>query len=168
MNKILVLILILFLNISSSFAKNLTYNFLDTNYIPIKLSPCEEISSAKNIYEGEVVEFKIVEDVYKDKKLFLQKDLIVCARIETIITSGMNGFPAEIIIDNFKIPNINKSQLISTITETGTNRCIWVYPLKWALTPIPFAGSTTNLIKGGHAKLKTNEVVTIYYFPNWK
>ena len=80
----------------------------------------------------------------------------------------MNGFPAEIIIDNFKIPNVNKSQLISTITEVGTNRCIWVYPLKWALTPIPFVGSTTNLIKGGHAKLKTKKPITIYYYPDWQ
>ena len=57
--------------------------------------------------------------------------------------------------------------MLTTYTDKGFNRCYMVYPLKWALTLIPFAGSLTNFIKGGHAKIKTTEIVTLYYFPNW-
>ena len=101
-------------------------------------------------------------------KIILNAGEVIPARIENVITSGMNGFPAEIIVDNFEISNINKTQLLSTYTKKGTNRCFWVYPLKWALTPIPFVGSLTNFIKGGHAKIKKSDIVTLYYFPEWK
>ena len=39
--------------------------------------------------------------------------------------------------------------------------------MKWALTILPPSGSLTNFIKGGHAKLKTNEVIELYYYPDW-
>ena len=80
----------------------------------------------------------------------------------------MNGFPAEIILGDFEIPNIENSKLLDNYTKKGQNRCFWVYPLKWSLTLIPFVGSLTNLIMGGHAKIKTTDVITIYYFPDWK
>lgn len=80
----------------------------------------------------------------------------------------MNGFPAEIIVDNFEIPNIDNSKTISTYAKKGQNRCIWVYPLKWSLTWIPLVGSFTNLIKGGQAKIKTTDVIIVYYYPEWK
>ena len=80
----------------------------------------------------------------------------------------MNGFPAEIIIDKFEIPNVKQSQLECTYIKKGQNRSLFVYPLKWALTPIPFVGSLTNLIMGGHAKIKTSDTITVYYYPEWK
>ena len=80
----------------------------------------------------------------------------------------MNGFPAEIIIEDFEIPNIKNSKLLATYTKKGQNRCFFVYPLKWALTPIPGVGSLTNFIKGGHAKVKTTDIITVYYYPNWE
>lgn len=80
----------------------------------------------------------------------------------------MNGFPAEIILGDFEIPNIENSKLLNNYIKKGQNRCFWVYPLKWSLTLIPFVGSLTNLIMGGHAKIKTTDVITIYYFPDWK
>ena len=79
----------------------------------------------------------------------------------------MNGFPAEIIVDDFEIPGIKSTQMQSTYIKKGQNRCFWVYPLKWALTPIPFVGSLTNFIKGGHARIKTKDIITIYYYPEW-
>ena len=105
--------------------------------------------------------------VYKDTVILKSGD-IVTGTLETIITSGMNGFPAEVIIDDFNIPNIKPSQLISTYNKRGQNRCFWVYPLKWSLTLIPFVGSLTNFIMGGEAKVKTSDVITIYYYPEWK
>jgi len=98
----------------------------------------------------------------------VKKDEIITAKVETVITKGMNGFPAEIILDNFEITEIPKNQLLSTYTKKGFNACLLVYPLKWALTPFPGIGSLTNLIKGGEAKITPKDIITIQYFPEWK
>lgn len=148
--------------------KTLPYNYEDTEFIPIKLNIIKEVSTKDPNIEGGEVEFRVINDVIYNKRTILQEGDIVKAKLETIITTGMNGFPAEIIIDNFQIPNIKQSQLISTYTKKGQNRCLWVYPLKWSLTLIPFVGSLTNLIMGGEARIKTTDIITIYYFPNWK
>lgn len=145
----------------------LDYNFSSTYSVPINLSITEDFSTKEPINEGGHLQFKIVEDVFVQNNKILSAGTIVNAKLETIVTSGMNGFPAEIVISNFEIPEIKSSQLMQTYTQKGTNRCFWVYPLKWALTPIPFVGSLTNLIKGGHAKITTSDVITIFYYPDW-
>ena len=89
-------------------------------------------------------------------------------QLETIVTKGMNGFPAEIILNNFKIDGIKDSQLMGEYVKTGRNWALMVYPIKWALTPIPFAGSLTNLIRGGEARIEMDDIITIKYYPHWK
>lgn len=148
--------------------ETLPYNFESTYSVPIKLGIIEQISTKDNLSEGQIIQFKVLQDTYCKRRTILKKGQIVTAKIETIITSGMNGFPAEIILGNFEIPNLEKSKLMDSYTKKGQNRCFWVYPLKWSLTIIPFVGSLTNLIMGGHARIKTTDVITIYYFPDWK
>ncbi len=167
MNKYITLFLLfLFIN-PFCMAEPLPYNFSDTTCVPITLSITEEISTKDSVIEGETVSFRVTKDVNYQGKTLLKAGDIVNAKIETVITSGMNGFPAEIIVDDFQIPNVDEKQLISTHYKKGQNRCLWVYPLKWSLTLIPFAGSLTNFIKGGHAKIKPKDIITIYYYPNW-
>lgn len=149
-------------------AKELDYNYQSTFSVPIKMSITEDFSTKEPINEGEKLQFKVVENVFVNNTKILEKDTIINAKIETIITSGMNGFPDEIILNNFEIPGIKNSQIRNEYIKTGQNRAFWVYPLKWALTPIPFVGSLTNLIKGGHAQIKTDDIITIYYYPEWK
>lgn len=148
--------------------ETLPYNFESTYSVPIKLGIIEPISTKDNLSEGQIIQFKVLQDTYCKRRTILKKGQIVTAKIETIITSGMNGFPAEIILGDFEIPNLEKSKLMDSYTKKGQNRCFWVYPLKWSLTLIPFVGSLTNLIMGGHARIKTSDVITIYYFPDWK
>ena len=148
--------------------KALPYNFESTYNVPIKLGIVEPISTkGEKIYEGQIIQFKVLKDTYCRRKTFLKKDTIVNARIETIITSGMNGFPAEIILGNFEVPGAKSSQLVDRYIKKGQNRCYIVYPIKWALTIIPFVGSLTNFIMGGHAKIKTKDEIVIYYYPDW-
>lgn len=168
MNKLTALFLLFLFTCKACYCETLPYNFYDTFCIPITLSITEEISTKDNIYEGQSVQFKVRKNVRHNGQSILKSGDVINAKIETIVTSGMNGFPAEIIIDDFQIPGICNSQLISTYNKKGQNRCLWVYPLKWSLTLIPFAGSLTNLIKGGHAKIRPKDIVTIYYYPNWK
>lgn len=155
-------------NTQNTNISELSYDYSSTEAIPIKLSIINEVSTKDGLIEGQKLKFKVLEDVYYENMPVVKKDDIITGTVETIITSGMNGFPAEIIVDDFEIAGINSSQLISTYIKKGQNRCFWVYPLKWALTIIPFVGSLTNFIMGGHARLKTKDVITIYYFPKWK
>ena len=62
---------------------------------------------------------------------------------------------------------IPKGQITDSFEIQGQDRSLWVYPLKWALTFLPPTGSLTNFIKGGHAKLKEDKTIEIYYYPNW-
>ena len=155
-------------NTQNTNISELPYDYSSTEAIPIKLSIINEVSTKDGLIEGQKLKFKVLEDVYYENMPVVKKDDIITGTVETIITSGMNGFPAEIIVDDFEIAGINSSQLISTYIKKGQNRCFWVYPLKWALTIIPFVGSLTNFIMGGHARIKTKDVITIYYFPKWK
>ena len=157
-------------NIEETVSKKiLPYDYSSTYNVPIKLTIITPITTkGKKIYEGQIIQFKVKETVYSFEKPILFKDTLVNARIETIISSGMNGFPAEIILDNFEVPNIQPSQLQDTYIKKGQNRCYIVYPIKWALTIIPFAGSLTNFIMGGHAKIKTKDEIVIHYYPEWK
>lgn len=167
MNKLFVLFFTLLFTTISTNANEIDYDFSDTTCIPIKLGITKEISTKDSIIEGQTIYFKSLYSVYHNKQKILSRGDIIPAKIETLVTSGMNGFPAEIIVDDFEIPNIDNKKLKSTYTKKGQNRCYFVFPLKWLLTPLPPTGSLTNFIKGGHAKIKTSDVVTVYYYPNW-
>lgn len=143
------------------------YNFEDTTAIPIKLSIASEVGSEKDLYEGQILEFITVERVKYDGKTLIRKGTPVTARVETIIANGMNGIPASVIIGNFNIPGIESSRLTAEYEKYGFDLSLLVFPLKWALTPLPPTGSLTNFIKGGHVKLKPDNIITIYYHPNW-
>ena len=170
MSKILIFLAVFFGAALCAYAGNdvLPYDYSSVYSIPIKLSITKAISTKEHLIEGQDISFVVKYDVRNNGKILLHSGDVVNAKIETVITSGMNGFPAEIIIDDFNVSNIGNSKLLCTYTKAGQNRSLLVYPLKWALTPIPFAGTVTNFIKGGHAKIKPDDTVVIYYFPDWK
>ena len=166
MNKKSFLLFLFLLLIGTNNAYGQTYNFTSTYSIPIKMNILEEISTKEGLQEGSVIKLKAVKTIYYKGYPVVNKDDIITARVETVVEKGMNGFPA-VILDNFEIKGIKKSQLLSTYTKKGFNACLLVYPLKWALTPIPFVGSLTNFIKGGEAKIKTDDLIIIKYYPEW-
>lgn len=143
------------------------YDYSDTKKIPIKLAILHKVSSEKEVYEGKEIQFRVKQDVFYRGKLVVEKGTIVPAKVETIIKSGMNGIPASIIVGNFKFDNIPRSKLSDSYEVRGQDRSLWVFPLKWALTFLPPTGSLTNFIKGGHAKIKENNTIIIYYYPHW-
>ena len=127
----------------------------------------KNIKSEEELYEGQIVEFRLLKHVVYNNKILAKRGEIIPARVKMIISSGMNGIPASIIFENFQFKNIKPSQLNDLYEVYGQDRSLIVFPLKWALTILPPTGSLTNFIKGGHAKLKTNKTITIYYHPNW-
>lgn len=146
---------------------HLKYNYQDTDKIPVRMTITKDITSENDLYEGEEVNFRVAADVIYNGKIVIAKGTIVPAKVETIISSGMNGIPASIIFGDFKFPNIDENKTDYTYERFGQDRSLWVFPLKWSLTFLPPTGSLTNFIKGGHARLKTNKIIEIYYHPNW-
>lgn len=146
--------------------ENNKYNYEDTRYKIIRLRIVADINSEKEVYEGQTVCFESVDDVYLNREKILKKGDFIPAKVETIIKSGMNGIPASIIFGDFKINHIDSRQLDDTYEVFGQDRSLWVFPLKWALTPLPPTGSLTNFIKGGRARLKTKEIIELKFYPH--
>lgn len=143
------------------------YNFESTKKLPVKMRVLNEIKSEKNLYEGQVVEFKTTKNVIYQNQILIPKNSIIKSKVDLIITSGMNGIPASVIFSEFESDYIKTGQFSGCYEVFGQDRSLIVFPLKWALTILPPTGSFTNFIKGGHVKLKENKTITIYYYPEW-
>ncbi len=143
------------------------YNYESTRKIPIQLSVIADVKSEKELKEGQDIVFKVHNDVWRQGKKIIKKGDLVYAKVETIITSGMNGIPASIVLGDFKFENIEDGKIMADVEKYGQDRSLILYPMKWALTILPPTGTLTNFIKGGHAKLKTNEIIEVYYYPEW-
>lgn len=147
---------------------NTEYNYTSVKRVPIKLNIIETVTTKKDeIYEGQVLKFQTKYDIRNKGKLLIKKGAPATAVVETYMSRGLNGIPAVIILDNFEINGIDKTKLKATYIKRGQNRTIIVLPIKWALTLIPGAGYSTNLILGGHASIKKKDTITVYYYPNW-
>jgi len=185
MNKIFLLFLFLILpfclgeEIFDEIAQNLpndiekpyihnAYNYSSCEKIPLKINVAKKIKSEKDLFEGQTIKFYTKTNLLYKNNVIIPKRTEVLADVKTIITSGMNGIPASIIFGNIRINNIKKGQLSQSFEIFGQDRSLFVFPLKWALTPLPPTGSLTNFIKGGHAKLSENKTITIYFYPEWK
>lgn len=148
---------------------NLNYNYESTFCIPINLRITEEISTKdKDLYEGKPLQFKVAKTVFYKHKVILHEGDIVYGQVKYIISSGLNGIPYSLIIDDFKFKNLDPNKIKSEYQKDGFNRTYLVLPLKWSLTFLPPTGSLTNFIKGGHSKITPKDKITLYYFPNWK
>ena len=143
------------------------YNYDNLIKIPLKLKVINEILSENEVYEGQEISFRVTKDVFHKRDLYLRKGGLAKAKVKVVITSGMNGIPASIILGDFTVEGLNNGQLSEDYEIVGQDRSLLVFPLKWALTLLPPTGSLTNFIKGGHAKLKHRDIVTIYYYPEW-
>ncbi len=146
---------------------NLNYNYEDTDVVDVRLSVLEDIKNEKYLHEGQIIKFKVVRDVKYKNKVVIKHGTIATAKVETIITNGMNGIPASVIFGDFNIEGVPWSKLTSTYEKFGLDLSLMVYPIKWALTILPPTGTFTNFIKGGHVKLKSTKIITIEYHPNW-
>lgn len=143
------------------------YNYEGVDRIPVKIHISSSIKSEKDIRDGEEFEFIIDKTVVYNKKVVLNRGEKLTAKVQIIITPGMNGIPASIIFNNFSTTKNLQGRFSNSYEIFGCDRSYFVFPLKWALTPFPPTGSLTNFIMGGHAKLKTNKQIVIYYYPEW-
>lgn len=147
------------------------YDYESTYAIPLRIAIKDRIKSEKDLYEGQTVEFIVQKSIFVNDRIRIRRGNILKARVSTIITSGMNGIPASVIFDSFEVKDapdkMKPGQITDTLEVFGQDRTYFVFPLKWALTILPPTGSLTNFIMGGHVKLNTKKIFTLYYHPEW-
>ena len=147
---------------------NLNYNYENFNGIPIQLKITEKITTKKDgIYDNQPLTFKVKQNVTYKGKVILRQGSIVNAAVDSYLSRGMNGIPAAIVIDNYHIAGIDSAKIKGFYKKRGLNLSLMVFPIKWALTPIPGVGSLTNFILGGNASITPNDTIIIYYYPDW-
>lgn len=136
--------------------KRKIYNFQNIHHTYIKVRPEREISTKHAINAGDKVYFYVEENVQKDGKTIIKKGEKLTARVATISESGLYGIPADIIIGDFQLGDI---QLSGEITKEGFTHTYWIIPVSnVASFFIPFSGQLFRFIHGGHAKIKTKDV----------
>jgi len=131
--------------------------------IPVQIQLAEQLKT-KGLLEGSLVRFNAMHDFEINGKTF-KKGTTVTGRVETLSASDKMGVPETLKIDNFYIEdNGQEINLSGSVTKTGANRSIWVYPLYQAGN-ITFyvAGFIFVPIHGGRAKLSTKDSYTIFF-----
>ncbi len=147
---------------------SLEYDYSGITKLPIKMKLAKDYGNENDIYEGQELNLYISQDVIYKNKTVIKKGTKATAKANIIISTGMNGIPASVILNNFKIDGIETRQLLDDFELFGQDRSLLVFPLKWVLTPLYPTGSLTNFIMGGHARLKPSKTITVYYYPEWK
>lgn len=131
--------------------------------IPVQLKIIKNISTKNKILEGDSILFKTVKDI-KVNGINLPKGTNIIGRVETVSASDKMGTPANIVLDNFHVQNHPEISFYGSVSKTGANRSLWVYPLYQAGNIMLYvAGFAFVPIHGGAAKLLTKETYTVYY-----
>ena len=131
--------------------------------IPIQIKIAEHLKSTRKIAEGSTIPFIAQHDFEINGKKYNQGTTIL-GRVETISDADKMGTPENIKISNFYIPDEKEIDLSGSISKTGANRSLWVYPLYQAGNICLYvAGFVFVPIHGGKAKLLTSESFTLFY-----
>lgn len=130
-----------------------------SNISELKIKPVQEISTNNKFQEGDIVYFETIEDFEINNKTY-KSGTKLKARIETIAKNSFSGVPADIVVGNFSLDNIGFK---GEILKTGANRALWVRPCYILTIGFFGAGLIFVFVKGGHAKIRQNEVFIIYY-----
>ena len=131
--------------------------------IPIKIKIAKQLKSTREILEGSTIPFVAEHDFEINSKKF-SRGTTILGRVETISSSDKMGTPESIKISNFYIPDSQEINLYGSISKTGANRSLWVYPLYQAGNILFYvAGFAVVPIHGGKAKLSTTETFTVFY-----
>lgn len=132
--------------------------------VPINIRLAQHLKSTKGLLEGSTIPFVATHDFEISGKKF-EKGTIVFGRVETISASDKMGVPETLVINNFYIENEGQEiNLSGSVSKTGANRTLWVYPLYQAGNILFYvAGFVVVPIHGGRAKLLTSDSFTVFY-----
>lgn len=92
--------------------------------IPVKITPAEVYSTETDSIEiGDILDFKVVQDVYYDNKLYAKKNSMVTAYVEYVNENGWAGEHSFIRLSNLKLYGTNNKviPLDKNIVLSGKN-----------------------------------------------
>ncbi len=138
---------------------NYDYESIDCVVFPVKIT--KNISS-QNVQAGEKIVFSTTKAVEIKDKIIFPKGTEIFANIEFVSQNEMKGEPAILIIDNFVIKDLPKYKLEGKIYKEGAKRSYWINPISKILTPFWGTGFLFYLIRGGHAKINSNQIYNLY------
>lgn len=131
--------------------------------IPVKIRIANRLNSTKETMEGSTIPF-VAEEDFEINGIKYEKGTTILGRVETISNSDKMGVPECLKLDNFYIKDHDDIILYGSVSKTGANRTIWVYPLYQAGNICLYAAGFVFVpIHGGRVKLLTTETFTIYY-----
>ncbi|MCR5261773.1 MAG: hypothetical protein K6C94_08045 [Candidatus Gastranaerophilales bacterium] len=131
------------------------FKYDNLNRIPINIKIIDDVTTKKNLAEGQKLIFLTTEDVVLTPKKVLSAGSRIIGTVETISKNDIGGIPANLIVGNLKIEYMPQIVLEGKIIKQGANRALWVRPL----LPVLF------YVRGGQAKIKKSETYTVYYTP---
>lgn len=133
----------------------------DTNEkrVAILVKSDNAISTKSQPEEGDTVYFKTTHPVVINGKTY-PVGTVVKGRIETVSMNFSFGVPADIVIGSF---SIDGKPLDGEIKKIGANRSLWVKPCSYVGCFLFGLGVLIMPIRGGHAKIRQGEVITVYY-----
>lgn len=80
--------------------------------IPVKIAPTQIISTKHDEIEvGDKIEFEVVNDVYKDNKLFIKKGSAITSIVDFVHPNGWFGDAANIKLINFSTTDVTDKKV---------------------------------------------------------
>ncbi len=90
----------------------LNYNNNENLSKAIKITPIDKISTVYDELEiGDIIEFKVVYDVYKDGKLYIKQGTPILGEIDYVHENGWLTDNAEIYFNHFTLKDVNGNNL---------------------------------------------------------
>ena len=131
--------------------------------IPVQIQIAKQLKT-KGLLEGSIIPFLATHDFEIKGKKF-KKGTTVLGRVEILSPSDKMGVPETLKINNFYIEdNGQEINLSGSVSKTGANRSVWVYPLYQAGNITYYAAGFIFVpIHGGRAKLSTKESFIVFF-----
>lgn len=87
--------------------------------LPVKITPAQVISTHHDETEvGDWIKFKVVNDIYYNEKLYINKDTIVTGIVDSVHDNGIVADNAEIIFKTFMLRDVNNKLIKINYTLT--------------------------------------------------
>lgn len=87
--------------------------------LPVKITPAQVISTHHDETEvGDWIKFKVVNDIYYNEKLYINKNTIVTGIVDSVHDNGILADNAEIVFKHFSLRDVNNKLVKINYTLT--------------------------------------------------
>lgn len=87
--------------------------------IPINITPIQVISTHNDKIEvGDWIKFKVVNDIYYNEKIYINKDTIITGIVDSVHENGIIADNAEVVFKQFALRDVNNKLIKINYTLT--------------------------------------------------